>query len=386
MDWRVFVVAAFLLPLLVIALWALIANVSGTKRKSGPSAAGSEDVSKYLPGAWTDEFEELDDTTWQVEESWHGGGNNELQEYVKDAVVTGADGLRITAKRQQSPHGKPFVSGKLVAKKGLKRGTVTFRAVLPKGAGVWPALWLLPQQIAHAPGASLPASSCWPKCGEIDVMELRGRTPTVAIQTIHYFVEAQGGWKYTTNEYAPGPSFADGNEHEFKASWDKTRLTFSVDGKATRELAFAEIFVNDVENPFNKDTTFVPILNLAIGGGFDNGAAPDPQADGSEWTMLVKSVSVQPLDESSQNDGGKSTDVKAGARRRVSSGQSGRARTGAARAGARRGGGRVTGGTRGGSARGGGVRGGAQARRRQQGARASTTRRKKTFARKKRKV
>lgn len=61
----------------------------------------------------------------------------------------------------------PLVSGRLrsVNSFSIKYGRVEFRAKLPKGDWLWPALWMLPAQNAYG---------SWPVSGEIDIVESRG--------------------------------------------------------------------------------------------------------------------------------------------------------------------------------------------------------------------
>ena len=56
-------------------------------------------------------------------------------------------------------------------------GRIDTRAKLPKGKGIWPAIWML---------GSNDSQVSWPACGEIDIMELQGSRPNVNIGTIHF--------------------------------------------------------------------------------------------------------------------------------------------------------------------------------------------------------
>lgn len=63
-----------------------------------------------------------------------------------------------------------YSSGKITTqnKFSVKYGRVDFRAKMPTGTGVWPAMWMLPNDSRYG---------SWPLSGEIDVFEGRGRTP-----------------------------------------------------------------------------------------------------------------------------------------------------------------------------------------------------------------
>ncbi|HYC86760.1 MAG TPA: glycoside hydrolase family 16 protein, partial [Chryseosolibacter sp.] len=117
---------------------------------------------------WSDEFggTSLNTANWSYEigTGINGWGNNELQ-YYKQENTTVQDGyLMITAKKE--PEGNSaYTSSRLITKgkRAFKYGRVDIRAVLPKGQGIWPALWMLGTDIGTVG---------WPKCGEIDIMEM----------------------------------------------------------------------------------------------------------------------------------------------------------------------------------------------------------------------
>ncbi|VDI15769.1 Hypothetical predicted protein, partial [Mytilus galloprovincialis] len=56
------------------------------------------------------------------------------------------------------------MSGKVTTNAVITYGTVTVRAIIPKGDWLWPAIWMLPRDW-HYGG--------WPRSGEIDIMESR---------------------------------------------------------------------------------------------------------------------------------------------------------------------------------------------------------------------
>ena len=122
---------------------------------------------------WSDEFDSnsLDTGKWRIEVNGNGGGNAELQYYDESGISLGKDSeygnsaLKITAKREQR-NGKAFVSGRLNTSGHFQfcYGKVEGRIRLPRTAnGLWPAFWLL--------GADFQTNS-WPRCGEIDIMEM----------------------------------------------------------------------------------------------------------------------------------------------------------------------------------------------------------------------
>jgi beta-glucanase (GH16 family) len=146
-------------------------------------------ILEELPGwslAWSDEFDgaagsPVDPASWQPQLGGHGWGNQELQYYTNssaNAALDGAGNLAITVRRTDPQlrdrrfGGCPYTSARLVTKDRVSctYGLVQARIRLPQGRGVWPAFWMLGQDIDRVG---------WPHCGEIDVMENFGKDPTV---------------------------------------------------------------------------------------------------------------------------------------------------------------------------------------------------------------
>jgi hypothetical protein len=262
------------------------------------------------------------DKYWIKENSWHGGGNYELQSYSADNVSSQMGSQLVIEAKKQEKNGKRFTSGKIVGKVGLKRGKVSFTAILPSGKGLWPALWLMPDDIAlNQSGGDLYSCSTWPATGEIDVMEMNGGDAGQILHTVH------SGLNYKCklpieNVWVGGP-WADGKPHTFSVTWDETKMVFGVDSNTnTRTITFAdhwdvsttcnpkdEFFMDGTKtcpqpvgkicNPFTRDTVFVPIINLAVGGLFVNnptveellsGTFPDNQPK----TMTIMDVKITP--------------------------------------------------------------------------------------------
>ena len=102
---------------------------------------------------WADEFDgaKLDFKKWAVEENAHGGGNNELQWFLdRPENVRVENGLLIIEARRelhvQAGQTRYFTSGRLRTKHrgDWKYCRVEVRAKLPRGRGLWPAIWMLP--------------------------------------------------------------------------------------------------------------------------------------------------------------------------------------------------------------------------------------------------
>lgn len=224
---------------------------------------------------WADEFSgtTLDAANWTFENGDGcpgncGWGNNELQYYREDntALVNGY--LVITAKKQQFGT-RNYTSSRLVTKgkRQFKFGRVDIRAALPKGKGLWPALWML--------GSNIDAVS-WPACGEIDMMELTGDLPNRIVGTVHYGANMSQHQYNSMSNYLSGNNNYQDEFHVFSIIWEADKIQFLVDDQVYHTITPASL--NGAPYPFNKNFFF--IFNVAVGGTFpgdpDN-STPFPQ-------------------------------------------------------------------------------------------------------------
>lgn len=224
---------------------------------------------------WADEFDgeslNLADWTFEIGDGCPnncGWGNNELQYYREDntSIVDGK--LVITAKEQKFGD-RDYTSSRIVTKgkQQFKFGRIDIRAALPKGQGIWPALWML--------GSNIDAVG-WPACGEIDIMELTGDLPNRILGTIHY------GANLSQHQFNSGTKYLDGQEtfqdefHVFSINWENNLIEFLLDGEVYYTITPATL--NGAPYPFNKNQFF--IFNVAVGGNFPgspDSSTPFPQ-------------------------------------------------------------------------------------------------------------
>ena len=225
------------------------------------SVPGSEtrEFSQYTELVWSDDFDgsALDATKWapEVRDVWF---NNELQATTnsRDNVTVTNGNLVITAKRE-SFHGRDYTSGRIntKGKQDFVFGRTDTRAKLPKGKGVWPAIWML---------GSNDATATWPNCGEIDIMELRGSTPKLNISTVHYGTNSSTDHKYKSKSYTlPGTDDFSDAFHVFTLIRSRDQMRWYIDGNLYYTLTSGEV------SPYPFNSPFYMILNLAIGGDFD---------------------------------------------------------------------------------------------------------------------
>lgn len=257
---------------------------------------------------WDDEFSgtSLDRSKWGYNTGYYmnsdpsswGWGNNELEYYTdREKNVFVKDGsLNLVAYDEPTtfPEIDPnrvaqYSSGKITTKDKFtfKYGRIDFRAKLPAGTGLWPALWLLPNDNTYG---------TWAASGEIDVMEARGRLPGATSGTIHF----GGTWPantYLGSDYSfPNGQTIDSDYHVYSAVWEEDNIKWYVDGKcffkATKDQWYSLNKMDDDNAPF--DQNFYIIMNLAVGGWFDGGLKPN--AGEVPATMKVDYVRVYKAD------------------------------------------------------------------------------------------
>lgn len=244
--------------------------------------------------AWSDEFNgaDIDPAKWDFDlgngfysydaNIWISGwGNGELETYTRDpsnAFVK--DGLLHIRAVKESRDGCGYTSARLKSRKRdgtslftPRYGRFEFRARLPVGKGLWPALWLLPQDEAYGP---------WAGSGEIDILETRGHEPEKVTGAIHY----GGRWPantFSSIAYTLPDSGRIDAFHLYALEWEPGAIRWFVDGQLTGSRAFWWS-CSTVENgkgvapkqasdlnpwPAPFDRPFYLIMNLAVGGQFD---------------------------------------------------------------------------------------------------------------------
>jgi hypothetical protein len=207
---------------------------------------------------WSDEFEEsginMDNWTFELGDGCPnvcGWGNNELQHYTDTEdnarIVEGK--LIITAIKGGEEN---YTSARMITKdkQEFEFGRIDIRAKLPEGQGIWPAIWMLGENI-DAVG--------WPKCGEIDIMELVGHTPKASHGTAHF---NNGGHQYIGSSYVIANKFSE-EFHVFSIFWDKDVIKWYVDYNK-----FFEVTTEDAGGNYPFNNPFFFIMNIAVGGNW----------------------------------------------------------------------------------------------------------------------
>jgi beta-glucanase (GH16 family) len=210
---------------------------------------------------WEDDFTgtTVNAANWTFETGTgnNGWGNNELQYYRQENTSLQDGHLVITAKKEAFS-GSAYTSSRMISKdkRAMQYGRVDIRAALPKGQGIWPALWML--------GANF-SSVGWPQCGEIDIMELIGgagnRDKTV-YGTLHW--DNAGTHQCTCGDDGftlPSGTFAD-EFHVFSIVWNTNTITWYVDNVQFHQVDTTPAAMSEF------DADFYFIINLAVGGNW----------------------------------------------------------------------------------------------------------------------
>ncbi len=233
---------------------------------------------------WSDEFNgsSLDTSNWTAETGTGigGWGNNELEYYTnrsQNVSVSGGN-LAITA-RNEAYGGMNYTSARIKTQ-GLKSftyGRIEARIKLPSGQGLWPAFWMLGNNI-NPDG--------WPKCGEIDIME-RVNNNSYVNGTVHWDSNGQADYGQVSG------SIDFSQFHTYAIEWDANYIRWFVDG-----AQFNEFYIqNNTGGTEEFQKPFFILLNLAVGGnwpGSPNGQTAFPAQMLVDYVRVYKAETTTP--------------------------------------------------------------------------------------------
>lgn len=242
---------------------------------------------------WADEFDgsRIDRSKWDFDVDCWGGGNGERQCYTdRPANAAIRNGTLIIEARKETTTGpalppylaaaqaggaalatRSYSSARLVTrgKASWRYGKVEVRAKLPQGQGIWPAIWMLPDDGHYGR---------WASSGEIDILEAvnlgvecpaqdgceEGGESTI-LGTLHF----GGVWPenaYASTEVAR-PEVLDGEFHTFGIEWGEGIIVWTFDGRPFATKRAGDWFTVGSDHPAAPfDRNFHLILNLAVGG------------------------------------------------------------------------------------------------------------------------
>lgn len=208
---------------------------------------------------WSDEFNKdglPDNTKWGYDVGGNGWGNNELQYYTNSRSENArvVSGNLIIEARKENFTGRNYTSARLLTKNKAQwtYGKFDIRAKLPKGTGMWPAIWLL--------SANDPLH--WPDDGELDIMEEVGFDQNVIHGTAHNkLYNGANGQQRGGNKLVPD---ADNAFHVYSIEWTTNQVIWSID--STQYFTYNDPGLSLNAWPYYND--FFMILNVAVGGNW----------------------------------------------------------------------------------------------------------------------
>ncbi|MDA0684224.1 MAG: glycoside hydrolase family 16 protein [Bacteroidetes bacterium] len=214
---------------------------------------------------WNDEFNgsSIDATKWNHEVNANGGGNNELQYYTarkkNSFVENGHLVIEAHEERFTDVEGtRDYTSARMTTR---GRGDWTYgrfeiRARLPKGQGIWPAIWMMPTASEYGG---------WAASGEIDIMEIIGSQPDLLHGTLHFGGTHPNNQSSGASYQLPAGSLSS-DFHTYAVEWQEGEIRWYIDDVLYSTKTEWNSANGPYPAPFDKD--FFIILNVAVGGNW----------------------------------------------------------------------------------------------------------------------
>lgn len=261
-----------------LLMFLAVCGRMGAPGTNGGSSGGSGAARETL--VWSDEFNAAQESTapdtqnWTYETGAGGWGNRELETYCAYGSTTapcdaknpnayvGTEGyLHIVAR---NPSKDVYTSARLKSQglQSFQYGRLEARIKIPEGQGMWPAFWMLGDNIS---------SVDWPACGEMDIMESVGTHPSTNWGSIHGtgFI----GKPLTTEYNLPNNAKFGDTFHTFGIVWAPKLIKFYVDNPKNVYATYTpKNLPQGAVWPFDTGRFFF-ILNVAVGGAWPG--APD---------------------------------------------------------------------------------------------------------------
>jgi len=238
---------------------------------------------------WQDEFSgpngsPVDKDKWTHEIGGSGWGNHELEYYTDRTENSYQENgnlvIKVVKERFTGADNttREYTAARITTKKTFKAayGKFEARIKIPQGQGMWPAFWMLGDDINTVH---------WPKCGEIDIMENIGKEPSTIHGTLHGPGYSGGGGPTSSFMLANTRLFAD-DFHTFAVEWEPNVIRFYCDNVLYKTRTPADL---PTGTTWVYDHPFFLLLNVAVGGdwpGSPNETTVFPQL------MLVDYVRV----------------------------------------------------------------------------------------------
>jgi beta-glucanase (GH16 family) len=269
-------------------LFILLIATLGTSRAAAGAAFPQDEKSQWTL-VWSDEFDgpdgsRPDPAKWKFEVGGNGWGNHELEYYTnrpENSFIRGGN-LVIQALKENftGPDHvtREYTSARMTTQGLFEQAYGRFEARLkiPRGQGLWPAFWLLGNDIGRIG---------WPGCGEIDIMENIGKEPSMVHGSLHG-PGYSGDRDYTSEDKFPGGVHFFDDFHVFAIEWEPKAVRFFVDQELYATFTPARL---PAGMKWVFDHPFFVILNVAVGGDWPG---PPDSTTVFPQTMLVDYVRV----------------------------------------------------------------------------------------------
>lgn len=234
---------------------------------------------------WADEFDgsgPIDESKWGYQigtGGQNGWGNHEGEYYTSSTKnVLRDNGELVIRALPEQVDGKQYTSARIrtQGKGDWKYCKVEFRAKLPHGKGLWPAVWMMPTESVYGG---------WPRSGEQDILEIRGQEPNKLLGTLH-FGDENGNHKQL-GETLNGEADLSANYHVYSYEWTPTTFTWYLDSKPYSVQHMSG-------KPF--DQKFHLICNVAVGGdflGYPDATTTFPQEMRIDYIRVYQDENIQ---------------------------------------------------------------------------------------------
>ena len=189
-----------------------------------------------------------------------GWGNNEWQYYRSQNTLV-ENGLANIQAKNESFEGANYTSSRMITqgKFAFQYGRVDIRAKLPRGQGLWPALWMLGSNIDQVG---------WPACGEVDIMEMVGNRESTTYGTAHW--DNNGSYASHGNSY-DNTEDLDQEFHVYSIVWTEQSIKWYFDDLVYNTLDITSASLSEFRAPM-----FL-IMNVAVGGNWPG--YPNPSTE-----------------------------------------------------------------------------------------------------------
>ena len=232
-----------------------IISCNDDKKTQETKSVGQEEAEKTYELIWQDEFEvdgKPDTTRWDFE---YGRIRNQEAQYYTDSLKNARveNGHLIVEAHKEQMEDAAYTSASITTMDiaEWKYGKFEVSAKLPKGRGLWPAIWMLSENWKEVG---------WPECGEIDIMEHVGYEKDTIYGTVHtkaynhVIGTEKGGSVFIKDPYS--------EFHTYSVVWTPEQIDFLLDGMMYQQ--FKNEHKTSAEWPF--DQNFHLKLNIAVGG------------------------------------------------------------------------------------------------------------------------